>query len=284
MGDENRLALQTLEDFYGSLTTRHKLYLKATRFGNILGGLGVLVSLISLLLVAFHPPTRNLSIGAFAFGFILAYIGDTVIKRSLAPPKLSRTEKEFLNVFAARKDLDDYFKKKIDFVKIEAAKKISKFEKHLYNPSSNSTNLWVELIKDRNDSLDILRKNLNERLIPSIKRGDDEEIEKAYNIITKVSQYLQNPEDLNILFDLNDLMLKLPTYTEEESIRSSLFDRYPNFRHIFNLFFFAVFSFFVYYIGVNFSYVSLDTAYTVAILAFVGLTAAYMTNVIKGLK
>ncbi|MDD1745115.1 MAG: hypothetical protein LUQ20_04810, partial [Candidatus Methanoperedens sp.] len=56
--------------------------------------------------------------------------------------------------------------------------------------------LWEKLTKDENENLNILKKNINERLIPSIKsitKDNEEEVNKVYSNLEKLAQYLLSP-------------------------------------------------------------------------------------------
>ena len=276
---------QGLKDVYDRLTEKRKFYKKETRLGNSLAGLGVLIFAFSFILLKFFGAKL---LGITAFGVILVYIGGKVNnRRILVPLILSAAEEEFLKVFEALHDLDTYFNKRIDFSKIVAARKISKFESSIYDPTSVQT-LWKELTKDRDEHLHLLKQNLRERLLPIINWGREEEIKRAFPIIEKIAEYLLNPT-ASVLEDLNELMSGLPDKNKEK-VPISFFERYPKLRYanvelLVGLLIVLV-SFVAYiYIGVKFLNTPIGSAYTAAaglLGALLGaLIVAYVTIVMR---
>jgi len=256
---------QGLKDVYERLTEKRKLYKKETRLGNSLAGLGVLIFAFSFILLKFFGAKL---LGITAFGVILVYIGGKVNnRRDLVRLILSATEEEFLKVFEALDNLDTYFNKRIEFSKIVAARKISKFESSIYDPTSVQT-LWKELTKDRDEHLHLLKQNLRERLLPIINWGREEEIKRAYPIIEKIAEYLLNPT-ASVLEDLNELMSELPTCKKEKVPLIPFFERYPKLRYasvelLVGLLIVLV-SFVAYHIGVKFLNTPIGSAYTAAV-------------------
>lgn len=267
---------QGLKDVYDRLTEKRKLYKKETRLGNSLAGLGVLIFAFSFILLKFFGAKL---LGITAFGVILVYIGGKVNnRRTLVPLILSATEEEFLKVFGALHDLDTYYNKKIEFSKIEAARKISKFERSIHDPTSSLT-LWKELTKDRDEHLHLLKQNLRERLLPIINWGREEEIKRAFPIIEKIAEYLLNPT-ASVLEDLNKLMSGLPY--KKEKVPIPFFERHPKLlRYVSVELLFGLVSFVAYYNGVKSQNISTDSAYTTAWAVFVILTAGYMAIVTR---
>lgn len=274
---------QELKDAHGRLTEKRKFYKKETRLGNSLAVLGVLIFAFSFILLKFFGAKL---LGITAFGVILVYIGGKVNnRRILVPLRLSATEEEFLKVFEALHDLDTYFNKRIDFSKIEAARKISKFERSIHDPTSVQT-LWKELTKDRDEHLPLLKQNLRERLLPIINWGREEEIKRAFPIIEKIAEYLLNPT-ASVLEDLNELMSELPTCKKEKVPLIPFFERYPKLLRyasvelLVGLLIVLVISFVAYYIGVKFLNTSIGSAYTAAAGLLGALIVVYVTIVMR---
>ena len=271
---------QELKDAHGRLTEKRKFYKKETRLGNSLAVLGVLIFAFSFILLKFFGAKL---LGITAFGVILVYIGGKVNnRRILVPLRLSATEEEFLKVFEALHNLDTYFKYKIEFSKIEAARKISKFEGSIHDSTSVQT-LWKELTKDRDEHLPLLKQNLRERLLPIINWGREEEIKRAFPVIEKIAEYLLNPT-VSGLEDLNKLMSGLP---KKEKVPISFFERYPKLLRyasvelLVGLLIVLVISFVAYYIGVKFLNTSIGSAYTAAAGLLGALIVVYVTIVMR---
>lgn len=278
---------QELVDAYKKLTIRHKLYEKAVRVGNSLVAIGGLIfffsiipitpTLLAELLLRLFKISLNFYLlwaGSILLGFILIVVGTRVNRRSPAPPKVSLREELFLKVFEALNDLDTYFKQNIEFSKVEAARKLSKIERGFYEPSSSSRTLWKELIKDRDEHLRLLKRNLKERLLPTINRGGKEEVKKTYSITEKFAYYLLNPT-VQALKDLNDSMSELPTYIEEKTSVIPFLERHPKLQFIGYELVFAFAGFIAYYAGTTSLNISIEHAYYLAWMIWVTLTAGY---------
>jgi hypothetical protein len=284
---------QELVEVYEKLDIRRKLYQKATRLGNSFIAVGFLIffssivpvtpSILSVLLFRLFGITFNdvsfryLWLGCGLLGFSLIMIGIKLNKRTPIPPRLSVNEEEFLNVFESLNDLDTYFKEKIEFSKVEAIKKLSRVENHFYEPSSSSRSLWKALSKDRDEDLHLLKRNLKQKLIPTIKQGGIKEIKKAYSIIEKIAAYLLNPTD-TALKALNDSMSELSSYVEEKAPPIPFFERHPKLRYAGVEFIFAFVGFVAYYTGTVFLNISTEHAYYLAWGIWATLTAGYMAT------
>ena len=273
--EENRLAEQTLEDAYERLERRRKIYKKATFPGDILWLSGFLILYSSFFALIFGGFLHMIIV--IFVGIILMYISRKVAKKAFAPPKLTPTEREFLNVFKAHKDLETYFSDKIDLSKSGAAKKISRFMGHLYDPTKRQRSLWAELIKDKNKNkyIRLLKENLEEKLLPTINMGKEEEVKMAHNIIKKIAEYLLDPKT-SVLEDLNESMSELPTYEKEEGPSIPFFERYPKLKHVCVVFFFSIVGIVAYLMGVTVLNISPDSAYIATLALFGALTAGYM--------
>jgi hypothetical protein len=287
---------QELVETYERLDTRRKLYEKATRPGNsfiAVGGLILFFSLLPLtpliiaeLLLRLFGITlddisfRYLWLGCGLLGFTLMMIGIKFSRRTQVPPRLSIEEEEFLKIIESLKDIDTYYEQNIEFSKVEAMEKLSKVERDIYEPSLSSRSLWQALTKDRNQDLQLLKRNLKEKLLPTINQGGMEEIKKAYSVIERFADYLLNPT-ANALKGLNDSMSELPSYVEEKAPVIPFFERHPKLRIAGIEFIFGFVGFVAYYIGTKFLNISTEHAYYLAWVIWVTLTAGYMAIVKK---
>lgn len=279
-----------LDDTYKNLKARLKLYNKATRRGRVITNLGMIIILLSIFFVIpwilqtlFDFALFGSWIGGTLFGALLMVIGQQLKSRSLAPPSLSPNEWTFLNVYeGVLKNLDTYLEKEdiAEILRVEATRSLSKVEKTL----TESTNgyLWKTLTKDVDDKLRLLKRNIKEIILPVIREGKREDVEKAYTVIEKLACYLLNPV-ISRLNELNELTSELPYRVKEKAPLLSFLTRYPKLRHIGVLFIISVSSFAVFYVGINFLHTSTDNAYIAATMFFGTLTAGYMAiQKIKG--
>ena len=271
---------QELSDAYESLNIRRELHRKATRRGNSISGLGAVILFFSLfpiipviLQVLFEIDFLFSYVGGLLFGLLLIMIGQMINRKTSGPPSLSTEEREFLRVFEALRNLDIYFKKRIEFSRVEAAKQLSKVEKDMSEPSSGV--FWKALTGDVNENLRLLKGNLKERLLPAITQGREGETKKAYSITEKFAGYLLNPT-ASELKDLNKLISELPLSVKEKAPLMPFLERHPNLRHLSILFINGFSSFLAFYLGVNFLHISTDNAYIAATALFGTLTAGYM--------
>lgn len=284
---------QELVDAYQRLNTKRELYKKATRLGNSLFGVGALIFFFSmipitpvilekLLFLIFRISLDFFLLwgGTTLFGFILIMIGTKVNRRTPAPPKLSVNEEKFLKVFEILSSLDIYSKQNIEFSRVEAAKKLSKIERDIYEPSTSSGRLWKALTKDRVENLRLLKRNLKEKLYPAINQGGKEEIKKAYSIIEKFAEYLLNPT-ASALEELNESTAELPTRVEEKPSLVPFFERHPKLRHAgFELVFIFI-GYVAYHMGVRFLNIPIEQLYYLAWIIWATLTAGYMSIVMR---
>ena len=280
-----KMVKQELVDAYERLITRRELHEKATRRGNSISGLGAVILFGSaipiipaILGVFLEIDFLHSYIGGMLFGLLLMVSGQIINRKVSAPPSLSVNEKEFLKAFEVLKNLDTYFKNGIEFSKIEASKNLSKVERDMTEPSNGSRVLWNALTRDVNENLRLLKRNLKERLLPSISQGKQDEIKKAYSITEKIAEYLLNPT-VSELKDLNESMSELRSYVEEKPPLVPFFERHPKLRHASVELIFGVVGFAVYYIGIEFLNISTDTAYIAGTAVFGTLTAGYMAIV-----
>lgn len=276
-----------LSDAYERLTTRRELYRKAVKRGNSLSGLGAVIFLLSIipvipaiLQVYFKIDFLYSFMGGILFGLLLIGIGQKINRRVPLPPKLSIEEEELLKLVESLKNIETYQKQGIDFSRIEAVKGLSEVERHITEPSWSSYSLWQVFTKDVNENLHLLKRNLKERLLPSITQGKEEDIKKAYSIIEKFAKYLLNPT-VSELKDLNESMSELKQVLKEKAPLIPFFERHPYMRHLSILLINGFCGFLVFHIGVNFLQVSTDNAYIAGTALFGTLTAGYMAIVAR---
>ena len=270
-----------LLEAYDEIKTKQELYIKATRYGNSIRGLGALIFLLSIIPVIpiFLEEYYGINflyslLGGIIIGVLLMIIGQRINQKNLAPP-ISVVEEMFLKAVDALKNIESYKQRKIPFLRLEAAKNLSKIERRLVLPSYNQYPFWQGLAKEINENLRLLKQNFKEKIIPRIVHDSEEDIKNIYSILEEFAKYLLNPK-LEKLKALNKSMSELSPIQEEKT-RLSLFERHPYMRHCFILITNALCGFIAYYLGINFLHTSLDTAYIAGISVFGTLTVAYTT-------
>ena len=275
-----------LAEVYEKLIKKKELYERATRVSNVIITFGALVffltciPIIPLILGYFLKIDLHHSyLGGLSCGVILAIVGGKLKKRSPLPPSLSPEEKEFIKIFDALKNLDTYFEdeKEFEFAKFEAAKILSKIERDLYKPS-NSDRLWDALTKEIDEKLKLLKHNLREKLIPTLRKGGKDEVRKVYPILENLARYFLEPSTFK-LDDVNRLMLELPAYKEEKESVTPFFERYPYSRHVIAFSLILIIGGITFLLGISFLNISIESAYIAATTITGTLSAGYLTKV-----
>lgn len=280
---------QTLEEAYEKLRNKKRNYGKASRFSNALVILGLfvfyfsLIPVIPLILQYFLKVNGVYSlIGGIIMGVIMMSIG-VRFRKKISPclHRLSQNEIEFFKVFEALKELELYLKNhdnESELSKFEATKLLSKVERGI----SSKASLRKSLMKEIYEKLTGLRLNLNERLIPTIRNGEIEEVRKTYSVIEELAQYLLKPS-LSKLDSLNILMSELPSsYIEKKEPIVSLLKQSPYFQHVIVFSSLILMSYFVFYLGINYVTISHDNAYIAATAFFGTLSAGYLATLKRG--
>ncbi|MDO9098726.1 MAG: hypothetical protein Q7U60_11480, partial [Candidatus Methanoperedens sp.] len=205
-------------------------------------------------------------------------IGQKIIDRKALLAPFSIEEQEFLNAVVSLEDIETFQKEGIEFSRIEAATRLSEFEKQLTEPKFEDE-LWENLTKEANENMRLLKRNIKERLIPSITQSENkEDIQKAYSIIEKFAHYLLNPTVLE-LKDLNKSMSELSLYPPEKSRLIPLFG-HPYMRHVYALIISGASGFLFFRLGIALG-VSLDYTYIGGITAFFGMLAIVYKQMVR---
>lgn len=277
--EENKLEDKELLDIYESLNKKLELSKKArNRIVSYTLKIGFIIFFFTAILVI--PIILE---GYFEINFFYSYPGGLLFGLLLIavsyylgrpwPPKLSINEHKFFKVVESLKDIETYQKEKIDFSRFEAAKKLSKVERQIRDPTGNENFFWKALMKENIDSLYQFKTNFKERLLPNLIRGNDEDLRKTIFIIEKFAKYLYNPT-ISELKDLNKYMLEMNQYPPEESQLKTIF-RHPYMIHLYVILFLIGSGYFVFHLGIKVG-ASIDTAYMVGIGLFGTLTTAYL--------
>jgi hypothetical protein len=282
-----KMVSNELLDIYKRLNERGELFKKAIRRSNSISGLGIII--LFLTIIPIIPSIMQLYIGmdflsslalGIMIGLLLIVIGRIIKQRTPLPPKLSIEEEAFLKVVDSLKSLDTYLDQQIEFSRLEAAKDLSKVVKCITEPSWSSYSLWERLTKEANESLRQLKRNLKEKIIPRINQGKEEDIKMVYPIIEGIARYLLDPT-ASKLKELNESMSGLKPISKEKAVLIPFLDRHPYLRHCLILLVNGFCSSLVFYIGVNFLHISVDSAFIGGTTLFGTLTAGYMAVVTR---
>lgn len=272
---------KNISDAYRRLVKQRELYIKATRWGNFISLLGIIIFLLStipiipiILVALFKIDVLYSILGGFFFGFMLIQVGEK-INRKVGISKLSPEEKEFLKIFKVLENIETYQKQKIEFTRFEAEKLLSKFDKNLIEPSGSSYSLWRGLTKETNENLRLFKRNLNEILIPNITQGDEKDMKKACFVLEKFAKYLLNPT-VPGLEGLNNTISGLKLFPKEKAQVIPFFERYPILPHILVLLLNGFSGFLAFYVGINIVHISTEIAYLAGTALFGTLTAGYI--------
>ncbi len=276
---------ENLSVSYERSKKKYEFFLKAIERGEFIKKCGTIIFIISLIMIFlsdFLKIDNNNLIGkgillGFFSGFIIYIVGEKMRERGEKTIYFPIEEAYFLCICESLEDIESYLKNHIDPSRINAAKKLTEFEKQIREPEGKG-GLWEKLTKEENENIHRFKKNINERLIPSIKQGNEEEVKKASSILEKLAQYLLSPT-ISELINLNNSMLELSIYSiKKPPIRFNFFHPYMVHTYVFVII--CVISYITYLIGIYIN-ASIDTAYLGSIGLFGALFAAYMIFMIK---
>lgn len=271
---------------YENIRKKQEIYKKTTKFGKILIWLGLII-LFSLIYntlpwilssIFKFEINDNVIVVFILLGFVLIIIGSKKIKNATKAIDFRGEEEEFMKVYESIQDIKLFQKEKTEFLKFEAAKKLSKVEQKIKEPAMYSSSIWDWLAKEEIENLRLLKKNIKEILIPNIIQSDEEDIKKVDILLEKFAQNLLNPTATE-LKNLNDSIAKLPKYVSEETPLFP-FLKYPYMRHVYFVILFAVSGYIAYHSGISIG-TSIDTAYSVGFGLFGVLTAGYMVFIVR---
>jgi len=272
-----------LLDSYESLNKQDEIYKTATRQPYFI----IFLTGFIIILLSFIPFLPIFISGFFGINILYSiacslFFGLLLMALSLSfghilplPTPLSINEQKFFKVVESLKDIENYLnqKEKINFSKIQAAKKLSKIEKKIKAPPRNDYSFWKALMKENIDSLGRFKFYFKKRLIPNLIKGNDEDLIKVYAIIEKFAKFLLEPT-LSELKVINENMSDLNEFPSEES-QLKLFIIHPYMKHAYILIFFIICGYSVYFLGLKVG-ASIDTSYTVGIGLFGTLIAGYL--------
>ena len=204
-----------LIETYEILKRKENLYRNSVKFANWLFKTGFLI--LALTLSGVIPLLFNYAFNAFLEAFLggfglsisLMAVGERLKRRKNIPPALSPSEKYFMTLVDALKDLDIYFENRSECFRNEAAKKLLEIQKGLSDkwiPSYEHP--IIDLLRDKIEDLRKLGEDIEERLIPAIKQGGESHLRIAYAIMARLARFFINPSESE-LAGINHLLLKI---------------------------------------------------------------------------
>ncbi len=264
---------------------KYKLFLKEIERGEFIIKCGEIIFIISIIMIflsAFLKIDINnligngIVLGIFS-GFIFIIVGEIFRKRGEKKIHFPIEEAYFLSICESLEDIECYQKNGFRLKRFKAAERLTEFEKQIREPEWKG-GLWEKLTEEENENLNILKRNINERLIPSITQGNEEEVKKVYSNLEKLAQYLFSPT-ISELINLNNSMKELKKYPIKKPLfRLNYFHPYMVHTYVFVII--CAISYIAYHLGIYIN-ASIDTAYLGTIGLFGALLAAYMIFMIK---
>lgn len=140
----------------------------------------------------------------------------------------------------------------------------------------------IAIINEEATQLRLLKINVRNRLIPSIKeiqKNNLKTIEIIYSTIDGLIDYLSKPK-LGSLVSLNSFFESLPESVGKKGLFNRIEDavlKRSNLRHVFVLSGVAVISIFVSYVDINYLAATAQGAFTLGVGSFIGIAAIYVT-------
>ena len=274
---------------------RYESFLDEIKRGEFIikcGNIIFIISIIMIFLSAFLKIDINNFIGngivlGFFSGFIIIIVGEIFRKRGEEKIHFPIEEAYFLSICKSLEDIKCYQKNDIksnEYIKLKrlkAAERLTEFEKQIREPEWKG-GLWEKLTEEENKNLNILKRNINELLIPSITQDYEEEVEeevkKAYSVMEKLAQYLLSPtisELINLNKSMSELKIDIP---KKPSFRPNFFHPYMVHTYVFVII--CAISYSAYHLGIYIN-ASIDTAYSGTIGLFGVLLLAYINFMIK---
>jgi len=265
---------------YEALERKEDLHRRAVKFANCLVTIGFVIFILTVIGVI--PWLFEYSFNAFYEAFLggigsalfLTVVGAKLKRSKNVLPGLSFSEKYFMTLVNALKDIEIYLETRSEYLRNEAVKKLSKIQKGLSDKWILSyEHPIIDLLHDRIEDLRKLGKDIEERLIPAIKQGGESHLRIAYAIMARLARFFINPSEQE-LTEINRLLSKLPSYKKEEGL-ISLLAQYPKLRDISVISLIALGSSIPCYVLAYLHLISSDTAFNGTVTLFLGLTTIY---------
>lgn len=282
-----------IEKDYARLKEREKKYQRYARPSNLIRKYAIIVFMSILLIASFisvflrleTPLAQICTYIPVLVWFVFVWVSINYLEKKASVHSLNADERVLFHLCSILENLENYFENTNAELKKEHKKNIV-FHAHkmLSTIESNWTIGNFRLGKEVfGDSISKFKKNLGDRLIPHIEKGDETSLKTVGQIMYNFAQFLRFPsiEDLNHLN--KSISEQIGSYP---SAKIGFFGKCSNFlklhkvlRHALVTGGIIILSYFVYFLGI--SYVSLEAAYISAVSLFGILLVGYWQYIKK---
>ena len=215
---------------------------------------------------------------------ILVLAINEYLSRKAKPYRMRHEEWLFLDVYPAFNNLDVYFKAKLKPDRNKATKKVREIVKKIDEKWSVGPLTLAKI--NVGEHVRSFKQNVEQRLLPAIEEGDEENLKRSYDFLRSFAEYLlktkPTTDDLN---ELNEALLTMPTTPSE---KRGFMDRFAVpikehslLRHILVFMSCGIAGYFAFCLGFYVLHIAIESAY-IAGLGFIGtLLIAYITYLRK---
>lgn len=236
----------------------------------------VLIAILGLKPSVWNVPLWFLCIGVFG---VLFWIFQRSAKKTTEKRGVSLEEELYVRAYEALCFLKEYMDPSHPILgsKKKAIRRLQRIDYMLTSISLP----YVSIIREEAVQMAKLRENLRYRIIPSLKKAgqsDPEVMEATYSAIEQLVDYLSKPVSVGLIA-LNANLASLPKIREKsifEDLKSAIFRR-SSLRHTATFSVFAIFSSLVYYVDINYFGATMNDAFELGLMFFIGITAIYVT-------
>jgi hypothetical protein len=280
----DNMTMEELRYKYNRVQRKVRIYGRAARTGYILSLLGTAlmfmsaIPMIPIYLQMWFDVSTFLTWPLCVLGSGILMIAGRQINRSrgIIRPSTCAEERTFLKIYEALRILEVYIQDELPASRGEAVRKLRRVSNEMLRGDDWKIGDLLILKETVGYQIESLKNGFEGRLIPTIMRGDDQSIKKAYSILMDFANYLINPK-IDKLVSINDMIGTLP-YTEDRTPRWISLARktmaYPLVKHVIVVGTGLAICILAYFIGTAFFYVSKENAF----ISAVGLLGTFMSG------
>lgn len=199
--------IQELLDARLERIEKRKFYKEETRLGRFIRNIGLILIIIFLGSLIYAAVSSGVPIKLssweiilFLIGILLLFVGIRHIEKA-SQSDLSIDEEAFLDVCESLEYINRYLTTdKKEWLRKKASEKLSEVVENIDEPVYHNEIpiLWESIIKEQTKNVLLLKQNFNEKLLPSITKGYEGDLQKAYSIIEQFGKFLLNPTTLEL--------------------------------------------------------------------------------------
>lgn len=183
----------------------------------------------------------------------------------------------FMDVYAVKTKLDDYFKEKevAPIYKNQAAKRMKRVTKDLSEGWSTGRLRVVRNIIG--NDINAFRRNIKDKLIPSIAKGESDDLKNSYEILKNIMDFLTINPSKELLSNINISMSNLQAENVPEStLNQKISSTISSNSILFSLIICIIYGVAAYFIGLNFNipmnYIYTGIVFSIPIIFFAMLS------------